>query len=66
MGTLDDWKMLRQKTEQLKSLFIPTKFRDRFDTYIDNLLPILDQFIQTEEEHLSYRKWENFERTYLL
>ena len=47
MGTLDDWKVLRQKTEKLKTFSMPTKYGNSFGTYIDGLLPILDQFIET-------------------
>jgi hypothetical protein len=48
MGTLDDWKLLRHKTEQLKNFTAPSKPWDNgFDSYIDGLLPIIDQFIET-------------------
>jgi hypothetical protein len=57
MGTLDDWKLLRQKTEELKSFAIPSKYRNGFDTYIDGLLPILDQFIETYQGNVDHQFW---------
>jgi len=57
MGTLDDWKLLRQKTEQLKSFAISIQYRYGFSTYIDGLLPILDQFIQTYQENVDHQFW---------
>jgi hypothetical protein len=57
MGTLDDWQLLRQKTEQLKNFIIPIKFRYNFGSYIDGLLPILDQFIQTYQGNVDNQFW---------
>lgn len=57
MGTLDDWKVLRQKTEQLKSFAIPNQRGDGFDTYVDGLLPILDQFIEAYQGNVDYQFW---------
>jgi hypothetical protein len=58
MGTLDDWKVLHKKTEQLKSFVLPSnKCRGRFDTYVDGLLPILEQFIQTYQGNVDYQFW---------
>jgi hypothetical protein len=58
MGTLDDWKILRQKTEQLKSFVLPSnKYGGGFDTYVDGLLPILEQFIQTYQENVDHKFW---------
>jgi hypothetical protein len=58
MGTLDDWKVLRQKTEQLKTfVLLSGKYGGRFDTYIDGLLPILEQFIQTYQGNVDYQFW---------
>lgn len=57
MGMLNDWKVLRQKTEQLKSFAIPSKNENGFDTYVDGLLPILDQFIQTYAGNVDYQFW---------
>jgi hypothetical protein len=57
MGTLDDWKLLREKTEQLKSFAIPSKYGNGFDTYIDGILSILDQFIQTYQGNVDHQFW---------
>jgi hypothetical protein len=57
MGTLDDWKLLRQKTAELKSFAIPTEYRNSFGTYIDGLLPILDQFIETYQGNVDHQFW---------
>lgn len=55
MGTLDDWKLLRRKTEQLKSF--TTNNSDTFFTYINGLLPILDEFIQTYQGKVNSEFW---------
>jgi hypothetical protein len=56
MGTLDDWKILRQKTEQLKSFVLSSnKYGGGFDTYIDGLLPILERFIQTYQGNIDHQ-----------
>ncbi len=52
LGTLDDWKRLRDKTEQLK-LFS----KDRFHQYVDGVLPIFDQFIETYKGNVNRRFW---------
>jgi hypothetical protein len=58
MGTLEDWKVLHQKTEQLKSFVLPSdKYGGGFDTYIDGLLPILKQFIKTYQGNVDYKFW---------
>jgi hypothetical protein len=57
MGTLDDWKLLRQKTTQLKSFAVPSRYGNGFDTYIDGILPILDQFIQTYQGNVDHQFW---------
>lgn len=57
MGTLDDWKVLRQKTEQLKNFAIPDQRGGGFGGYIDGLLPILDQFIETYQGNVDYQFW---------
>ncbi|CAF4513356.1 unnamed protein product, partial [Rotaria sp. Silwood2] len=55
MGTLEDWKLLRNKTAKLKNLTAPT--RDNFGSYIDGLLPIIDQFIQTYQGNVDNQFW---------
>ncbi len=55
MGTLDDWKVLRQKTEELKNFTVPS--RNNFGDYIDGLLPIIDQFIQTYQGKVDSDFW---------
>jgi hypothetical protein len=55
MGTLDDWKVLRQKTEELKKFAVAS--RDNFGSYIDGLLPIIDQFIQTYQGKVDNDFW---------
>jgi len=58
MGTLDDWKVLHKKTEQLKSFVLPSRtYGGGFDTYIDGLLPILEQFIQTYPGNVDHQFW---------
>ena len=54
---LDDWKVLRQKTEQLKNFAIPDQQERGFGGYIDGLLPILDQFIETYQGNVDYQFW---------
>jgi hypothetical protein len=55
MGTLDDWQLLRRKTEQLQNF---TRSRnDSFASYIEGLLPIIDQFIQTYEGNVDKKFW---------
>ena len=55
MGTLEDWNLLRHKAAQLKNFTQPN--RDSFSGYIDGLLPILDQFIQTYQGNVDNEFW---------
>ncbi|CAF0745870.1 unnamed protein product [Adineta steineri] len=55
MGTLDDWKLLQEKTRQLQSFSTP---EDEFATYITGLLPILNQCIQTYEGKVDNQFWD--------
>jgi hypothetical protein len=55
MGTLDDWILLREKTNQLK-LF--TVEMDDFFVYINGILPILDQFISTYQGNVNNQFWD--------
>ncbi len=55
MGTLDDWKVLRQKTEELKKFTVSG--RDNFGSYIDGLSTIIDQFIQTYQGKVDHHFW---------
>jgi Domain of unknown function (DUF4419) len=65
MGTLDDWKLLRQKTEELKKFTASGRNnfgsyifgRNNFGSYIDGLLPIIDQFIQTYQGKVDNEFW---------
>lgn len=52
MGTLDDWNLLKEKTNQLK------KFSTgNFAEYIDGLLPIIEKFIETYENKVDNEFW---------
>ncbi|CAF2657114.1 unnamed protein product [Rotaria sp. Silwood2] len=55
MGTSEDWKLLRYKTTKLKNFTVPN--RDDFGSYIDGLLPIIDQFIQTYQDNVDNQFW---------
>lgn len=62
LGTIDDWKLLRQKVEQLKLFTLPesSRYSSRADFrgYLDGILPILDQFIQTYEGKVDNDFWD--------
>jgi hypothetical protein len=67
MGTLDDWRVLRQKAAQLKNFAIADQGAYGFGGYIDGLLPILDQFIETYQGNVDYQFWNtvmNIEHVY--
>jgi hypothetical protein len=55
LGTLDDWKLLHEKTSQLQSFTTP---RDKLSTYITGLLPILDHFIETYQGKVDNQFWD--------
>ena len=55
LGKLDDWNLLRRKTENLKCF--TTSDQDTFGQYIDGLLPIIDQFIQTYQDKVANEFW---------
>jgi hypothetical protein len=55
LGTLDDWLLLRNKTEQLKNF---TTTNDDFSSYVEGLLPVLDQFINTYQGKVDKRFWD--------
>lgn len=55
LGTLDDWKLVRQKAEELKNFSMSE--RHHFGSYIDGLLPIIDQFIQTYQGNIDKKFW---------
>jgi len=55
MGTLNDWILLRDKAYQLR-LFDTEK--DDFFLYINGILPILDQFIQTYKGNVNNQFWD--------
>ncbi|CAF3084375.1 unnamed protein product [Rotaria socialis] len=56
MGTLDDWTLLRRKTEQLKNF--TTDNWNSFATYINGVLPILDEFIRTYKGDVNNKFWD--------
>ncbi|CAF0844368.1 unnamed protein product [Adineta steineri] len=56
MGNLFDWKLLKQKTEQLLSY---TVNNDSFYKYIQDLLPILNEFIKTYEGKVDVEFWNH-------
>jgi hypothetical protein len=55
LGTLDDWLLLRRKTEQLQGFTTP---KDAFSTYVEGLLPVLDQFISTYQGKVHNKFWD--------
>ena len=55
LGTLDDWSLLRNKTKQLQGFTMPN---DEFWTYVDGLLPVLDQFINTYQGKVDNKFWD--------
>ncbi|CAF3104099.1 unnamed protein product, partial [Rotaria sp. Silwood2] len=68
LGILDDWKILREKTEQLKS-FTLSGDEDLFSSYINGILPILDQFIETYKGNVDNQFWDsifNLEHKYAM
>jgi hypothetical protein len=62
MGTLDDWKLLKKKVEELKMFTVPTPAphspKESFCAYLNGVLPILDQFIQTYEGNVDNDFWD--------
>lgn len=62
LGTLNDWRLLRDKTEALKNftLHSDNSYSDHrdFRKYLDGVLPILDQFIQTYQGHVDNQFWD--------
>jgi hypothetical protein len=55
LGTLDDWLLLRRKTEQLQGFTTP---KDDFSIYVEGLLPVLDQFISTYQGKVDNQFWD--------
>ncbi|CAF1260523.1 unnamed protein product, partial [Adineta steineri] len=55
LGTLDDWLLLRQKTTQLQAFTTPN---DEFSSYIQGLLPVLNQFIDTYQGKVDNEFWD--------
>ncbi|CAF1395877.1 unnamed protein product [Adineta ricciae] len=55
-GTLFDWKLLKEKTEQLMSLTIRN---DSFFQYLQNLIPILNEFIETYQGNVNVEFWNH-------
>ena len=55
MGTLADWILLHEKANQLKLFTIEN---DDFYGYIDGVLPILEQFIQTYQGNVDNQFWD--------
>jgi hypothetical protein len=62
MGTVDDWKLLRKKAEELKMFTLPPSAENHpqknFSAYLDGVLPILDQFIRTYEGNVDNNFWD--------
>jgi hypothetical protein len=60
MGTIDDWILLRKKTEELKLFTVPSSGTSNrsFHAYLDGVLPILDQFIQTYKGKVDNNFWD--------
>jgi len=62
MGTLDDWKLLKEKVEELKMFTVPPpadhSSNASFRAYLEGVLPILDQFIQTYEGNVDNDFWD--------
>ncbi|CAF0985131.1 unnamed protein product [Adineta ricciae] len=52
LGTLDDWKLLRKKIQDLKKFS-----RDSFVSYINAILPVIDQFIDTYQGNVDQEFW---------
>jgi len=55
MGTLNDWILLRDKAYQLR-LF--DREKDDFFLYINGILPIFDQFIETYKGNVNNQFWD--------
>jgi hypothetical protein len=55
MGTLDDWILLREKANQLRLYTIEN---DDFFGYINGILPILEEFIQTYQGNVNNQFWD--------
>ena len=53
LGTLDDWVKLKQKALDLMTFMKQTKFED----YIANILPILDEFVNTYNGNPNQDYW---------
>jgi hypothetical protein len=49
---LNDWQSLRNKTEQLKSFS-----NEKFHEYLDGVLPIFDEFIETYKGNINHKFW---------
>ncbi len=63
LGTLADWQLLRSKAERLKSFTKPSGIYsdnsyNNFSSYIDGVLPILDQFIRTYQGQVDNHFWD--------
>ncbi|CAF3165228.1 unnamed protein product [Rotaria sp. Silwood2] len=63
LGTLADWQLLRSKAERLKNFTKPSTDPYRsvytdFSSYIDGVLPILDEFIRTYQGQVDNKFWD--------
>ncbi|CAF1475423.1 unnamed protein product [Adineta ricciae] len=52
MGTLNDWQSLYTKAQQLRSFS-----NDKFRLYIDGILPIFNEFIETYQGNVNKQFW---------
>jgi hypothetical protein len=61
IGTINDWKLLKKKTQKLKMFTLPSvtqKYpQTGFSAYLDSVLPILDQFIRIYEDNVDNDFW---------
>lgn len=63
MGTLEDWMMLKEKTVDLYRIFDAKKLLGMFSTneftkYLDGLVPVLDQFVNTYKGNVDTKFWD--------
>ena len=57
MGTVDDWSLLITKTLSLYS-YISDDSNDKLKIYLDNIMIILNNFLETYNENVNLNFWE--------